>query len=973
MNRSLTVALAALVAVLAVTWWVLDEDVGDATPATIERADDARPGAATPPPTDDTPEELPRVEEDAAPEELAPSGLAAPQEHAPDDDLRRLALRGRVVDEGDAPVAGARVGLSLSRAARARFDLPYFYMTDGVPHDRLPVTVSADDGTFALAADEVADRDGRGRETRDTEPDAGTAVYVTARGFAPTTRTVPPDGWDHDLGDLVLRAGAAVTARLVDPDGRPLPGARFFVPTLARSVPPRPDWTLVRELFTTEAGPDGRVLLEGLPPDRYFRFETEAPGRLPATPSTELAAGRTADLGDVVLEPGHVLAGRVTDVAGRPVAGASIKLRPATLHGDAGDDPLVQHSSISMSSAGRELVLTTGADGGFVADTLPTDTHTVLVVAEGFEPVALPDVAPDGDPLEIVLEHEGLLVIRVTDASTGEPLIDADAYVQRAVRGDGRGGSAGLLVGTQAASRLPGGALPDGEPQTPGVLVAAPAGRDGSHVTVRAPGHVPVEREAPGAGPGEVVELVVELPAACSVSGLVTDGAGEPVPGARVRAVCTSDPSARSDSTRTDEHGAFVLADLASGTWDLTASAKGARPSPPHRVQVADRQALDGVELVLAPSGVVTGTVLDPDGLAVPGHRVVARHSLLGPKSGAPGRDADDAGRFRFEGMPAGPVTLTARPGARVVVDAVPGTEVDAVLQLREAARVHGRVTLADGTPVGAVVQVTLESEAGWAGGQGASDDSGRYAVEDIEPGAGVVFARRDGRPRTPAVPVRLDWGDELVVDLRFGDGRITGRVLADGTDEPVAGVTVEADRRDGPGADVDRVPAMRARDESDADGRFTLEGLAPGTWRLVPRGSQWVPAVDLDDRNALATLDVVVDDELVERDVRVRAAATVTGDVELVGAVDDAQLSMMFDRIERPTPDGQRSVWGIPTEGRYTVRGLLAGTYRWEVRYNGRFPPRPDQDHVFASGTVVVTPGGTTELDLVLVAPEGG
>lgn len=109
--------------------------------------------------------------------------------------------------------------------------------------------------------------------------------------------------------------------------------------------------------------------------------------------------GEEIDLGDVQLDPGVTLSGRIVDLDGAPVGGA-----------------LVDWSGV------REAV--TGPDGAFVLEHVPSGGTDVAVEAEGFLPLeSRADTGPDAGPATLVLHRGALVKVRLVDAA-GEPLAD---------------------------------------------------------------------------------------------------------------------------------------------------------------------------------------------------------------------------------------------------------------------------------------------------------------------------------------------------------------------------------------------------------------------------------------------------------------------------------------------------------------------------------------------------------------------
>jgi hypothetical protein len=74
--------------------------------------------------------------------------------------------------------------------------------------------------------------------------------------------------------------------------------------------------------------PRGRFLIDEMPPGRV-RVDINHPDRLPVRREPiQLGPGGRQDLGDIVLQSGALLAGRVLDETGRPIEGARVEARP---------------------------------------------------------------------------------------------------------------------------------------------------------------------------------------------------------------------------------------------------------------------------------------------------------------------------------------------------------------------------------------------------------------------------------------------------------------------------------------------------------------------------------------------------------------------------------------------------------------------------------------------------------------------
>jgi hypothetical protein len=202
-------------------------------------------------------------------------------------------VRGRTVDVSGAPVSGARVeaeGAFAISGADGSFSLAGLPTNEG----DFPLTASAVVGAFQL----------HGTLDVDVSPIPG--------GVA-------------EVGDLVLSPddpGAALTGRMVDEAGSPLPGSTVKVYS-------------DHFLAVTTAGSDGRFTVTGAPSQGGLTVSGSASSggtRLRGVIGASATAGEVTDLGEIVLspvdeepDPGTTVRGTVVEAAsGSPVAGANV-------------------------------------------------------------------------------------------------------------------------------------------------------------------------------------------------------------------------------------------------------------------------------------------------------------------------------------------------------------------------------------------------------------------------------------------------------------------------------------------------------------------------------------------------------------------------------------------------------------------------------------------------------------------------
>ncbi len=269
----------------------------------------------------------------------------------------------------------------------------------------------------------------------------------------------------EDQVDLVLQPGVMVTGRLVGRDQKPAGGSVTLAEVDGQSAP-----TMLEQSSRCAAGADGLFRLTHVPAGRHV-LGVVAPGFTPQR--VEVTVGnKPVDVGDVALEPGLVIQGRVTDGSGTAVADAELEATPAAL------DRRVYDQSPQRSSR-------SDATGRFVLGGLSEGTYEVKAQAYGF----------------------GRLV-RPIEAGRGVGGLDVRAFA-----------FAGENAPPQWAR-----SLPDGSFRLSGLLaqpytLLADAGESGRFAV------------APGVQPGDRPAVLVLRPAARVIVRMIGPD-GKPVPGA---------------------------------------------------------------------------------------------------------------------------------------------------------------------------------------------------------------------------------------------------------------------------------------------------------------------------------------------------------------------------------------------------------------------------------------------------------
>jgi protocatechuate 3,4-dioxygenase beta subunit len=455
-----------------------------------------------------------------------------------------------------------------------------------------------------------------------------------------------------------------------------------------------------------------------------------------------------------------------------------------------------------------------------------------------------------------------------------------------------------------------------------------------------------------------------------TVEGVVSDGQGKPVDGARVAAERTRGrhevgspasegrPQGRGEAI-TAGGGRFRIEGLIPGDYAVVALSDAQAPG--HRSPVlVTAGGTTHVELALGPAGVaLSGRILDAGGGGVGGARVmaIARALSVGRPSVAFPVTAGRDGRYRLV-LSAGPYGLRVEADgyapALVELFVARGTTQD--VRLVPAARVAGRVVERPGEQALAGAEVLLTSvlpgdlAAAHAARSGAG---GHFELTGLGPGRYELTARR-GPLASGGRIIALYAGQFLDgVEVELGQGlAVGGRVRGDGG-AGLANVQVSAVRETPPFA-------PEARTRTGSDGGYLLEGLLPGRYRLSARAEGYGSG------RATAQLR---DADLSSVDIMLPAAIAVNGRVVAPDGrpVEGARVQARSATSARGRVGvtGAHSVLSAP-DGSFHLDGIAPGQLRIDARHpehgTAAFGPQEVRASESRSVQLVLAPGGSIE-----------
>jgi protocatechuate 3,4-dioxygenase beta subunit len=425
------------------------------------------------------------------------------------------------------------------------------------------------------------------------------------------------------------------------------------------------------------------------------------------------------------------------------------------------------------------------------------------------------------------------------------------------------------------------------------------------------------------------------------ISGVVSvGGTGQPARGARVS---VSGPDVGNRSAITDEMGRFAFNALPAGRYTLSASKPGhvnvtygqrrpgaGRPGTP--IQLADGQRFDA-RMQLPRGGVITGTLLDENGEAVPGTQVRAMRYVLqtGQRTlQQAGSDAtDDRGMYRIYGL---------QPGDYVVAAVPRNINVSAEMRT-DRIDMDGQVVFSSGGNQAQAVEFQANAKMREA-----------QMLQDEQPAgyAPVYYPGTTTATQAASVPVGVA-EERSGIDFqlqRVAIARIDGFVISP-AGQVLQNIQIQLVNT---GQDVQGLGGNATR--ADANGRFTISNVAPGQYMLFARatiggrvggeiesvaGGQPTVAVRRAEGTRLwASADLAVDGRNVSNVVlTLQPGMPVSGRVAFEGTTLPPPQDPSRIRVSlTPADPAGRSFAGAVTgradaTGRFAIAGVIPGRYR--------------------------------------------
>jgi protocatechuate 3,4-dioxygenase beta subunit len=725
-------------------------------------------------------------------------------------------------------------------------------------------------------------------------------VVAMAKGLAPgLIRGVGVRGTDDERVTLSLDEPTRVVGRVLSDPKHPVT-SWVSVQEMGGEATPR----VLGDLLRTEADADGRFSIDDVPPGSHV-LGLQPRGFAPKRVDLDVPLHRPVlDLGDILVERGLTIAGRIRTASGQGVADAEV---------------------YAWGGRGRSRSRSTSQeDGSFVLAGLDPGGYEVSVSAPGFGPGHGMFDAGDAQA-DIVLEAAGSISGEVVDRAL-RAVVSFTVVARR------------LDTTTERMQEEPVShefSSADGR----FVLEDVPPGSWVLEVT--APGHESATVSSLGVRAGTATPAGrIRLGDGGMLRGTVVNGIGEPVAGATVAATQQQDygyQATQPPQTQSDANGAFELRGIPGGQVDVAATHPSYARAYQPGVEIDPASGPTELKLVMSQGGRIEGSVRRRDGTPIAEAQVriwpMTTTGRIPPADGALPTAVGPDGVFAIDRVPAGMAQVSLiigrggpqRSTESRQVEVREGESATADFVLGEIL-VSGSVTRAAGPPSG--IRIEMRSRSGnsyfsWGAstdfipppregperGFAITGDDGRYQL--IVGAAGTTQATletADGRVRLAAKTLEIPDVDAFTADFDLRGVPVSGVTVDQETETPVPRVAVWASPRNEGGG------GSGGRSGSDVSGRFQLE-LEPGTYALSTSVDGYAPA---DTTISVGPTGL--------SDLRVELAQGLT----IAGRVVDSRGGAVggLEVIAATEKGGQiSSAVGLP-DGTFVVKSLPAGSY---------------------------------------------
>jgi 5-hydroxyisourate hydrolase-like protein (transthyretin family) len=675
-------------------------------------------------------------------------------------------------------------------------------------------------------------------------------------------------------------------------------------------------------------GPDGAFVLKGLAAHKNASLEASKTGF-----SAARKLGVSWKTGDQVknvvltLKAGLLARGKVVDSKDQPVAGAELFVqRHDATQGGRGRGGFI------MRGIGQAAIpdAVTRADGSFVVAGLDDGEYAVSVTREGYAPKNVPSLpvkGPEETRWPPIALAPGTAVAGQVKNAQGQPIPGAQV----------------LAIGESLAR--PKDSVTDGDGR---FRIAGLAAERALILSISADGFASVQRSV--TPPAE--EIAVVLKSTGTVRGRVEDasthnpvtdftvsrqaGGGGFGGGFQVQVRNGQIGNGTRSFQSTD--GTFELTDVPPGKWTIQAAASGYRPANVSAVEVGEGEVHEGVVLSLKAGGTLTGRVLDPSSGSGIANASVSWRSQGSVGGGGGGGNptalfggasnnitsTDADGKFSFDGLPEGKVTLTASHTDYLdaTQDVSPDQQQSVDITLGSGGSISGMVASVDGrTPVaGSRVSMNEEGDtSGFAGNTTNADGSGNFLFDHLRAGRYLLTATTPAGTTAPKEVVLGENQAQSGILLQATAGALVHGTVTGLPPAQLGGVRVNAS-----------LPSYTGSAVTDDGGNFSIPNVPNSPAAILRLTATTAPISGRSTTQSVSIEEGVTD---VPVQIEFQGASSLSGHVTQGG---QPMSGLMVIAVGDGSGAQGRFTTQTDSNGSYSIQGMTDGDYQVMVSGQG-------------------------------------